>query len=234
MNQVPVELVWRGVFWSLVTIGAYVASRRLHAHWPRPWLAPLLVTPLVLGVAIVLSGTAYTDYLRGTRWLVWMLGPVTVAFAVPIFEQRALVRAHWRVLLVAMLAGSVVAMTTSYLLATLLGLDDSLRASLLPRSISTPFAMEVSATFGGVPELTAVFVIVTGLVGAVLGEAMQVAARLGSPLTRGMMFGIGAHAIGTARALQIGPREGAISGMAMVLTGLLNVLAAPLVARLLA
>ncbi len=188
---------------------------------------------MVVGLGIVATGIRYDEYFAGTRWLVWMLGPATVAFAVPIYEQRALIRAHWPVLLVAMIAGSVTAIATSWWLATLVGLEGSLRLTLLPRSISTPFAMEVARGIGGVPGLTAVFVVATGLLGAVLGDALIAATRTRSPLARGAVFGIGAHAIGTARALQIGQREGAIAGLTMVLTGLLNLISAPLLAMLL-
>lgn len=217
------------VLWSLVTLAVFGGARRVHATWPRPWLAPLVITPVVVGVAIVLAGVSYDEYFHGTQWLVWMLGPATVAFAVPVYEQRALIRSHWLLLLAAMVVGSIVAVFSSWALATLAGLDDPLRLSLLPRSISTPFAMEVSAAIGGVPSLTAVFVIVTGLLGALIGDALLACARVRSPLVRGAVFGVGAHAIGTARALQIGQREGAIAGLAMVLTGLLNVIVAPLV-----
>ncbi|MET0281108.1 MAG: LrgB family protein [Steroidobacteraceae bacterium] len=217
-----------GAFWSALTLLVFWAARRLHARWPQPWLAPLLVTPLVLGVAIVAANVPYSEYFAGTRWLVWMLGPATVAFAVPIYEQRALVGDYWPELLAAMVVGSVTAVLSSWGLASLVGLDDTLRTSLLPRSISTPFAMAVSDRIGGVPSLTAVFVVATGLLGAVIGDIMISFAATSSPLARGAMFGVGAHSIGTARALQIGQSEGAIAGLVMVLTGLLNMLAAPL------
>jgi putative effector of murein hydrolase len=105
--------------------------------------------------------------------------------------------------------------------------------SLLPRSISTPFAMEVSTDIGGAPDLTAVFVVVTGLAGAMMGDLILARLPLVSSLARGALFGLGAHGIGTARANEIGEMEGAVSGLVMVLVGVLNVLAAPLVVRLL-
>lgn len=223
-----------GILWSLVTLAVFWAARRLHQRIPHPCLAPLVVTPVLVGIAIVVAGVSYAEYFAGTGWLVWMLGPATVAFAVPIHEQRALIRGHWPVLLVAMLAGSLVAIASSWWLATQVGLDDPLRQSLLPRSISTPFAMEVARAIGGVPSLTALFVVITGLIAAGLGDALIAVTRTRSALARGAMFGIGGHAIGTARALQVGQGEGAVAGLAMVLTGLLNLMAAPFVAPLLA
>lgn len=231
--QVEPHLLLQAISWSLVTLGVFWAARRCHRRWPVHALAPLIVTPVVVGVLIVATRTSYAQYFAGTRWLVWMLGPAIVAFAVPVYEQRALIRAHWPVLAAAMVVGSLVAVSTGWALAALLGLDGELLRSLLPRSISTPFAMEVARDVGAVPGLAAVFVILTGLVGALWGDVML--ARIGArtPLARGAAFGVAAHAIGTARALQEGERQGAIAGLAMVLTGVLNVLVAPLVMALL-
>ena len=133
-----------------------------------------------------------------------LLGPATVAFGVPIYEQRALIRRHWPVLLIGMTAGTLASLATSWGLATLVGLDGTLRLSLLPRSISTPFAMEVAGDIGGVPDLTAVFVVVTGVAGAVIGDLILAQLPILSPLARGALFGLGAHGAGTARAHQIG------------------------------
>lgn len=223
----------QGAAWSLATLLVFWAARRLHQRWPLPLLAPILVTPVVIGLLIVATGTGYADYIAGTGWLVWMLGPAIVAFAVPVWEQRALVRQYWPVLLVAMVAGSIAAIASSWLLARLVGLDEQLLLSLLPRSISTPFALEMSADLGGIPGLTAVFVVITGLFGALAGDLML--ARIGArtALARGAAYGVAAHAIGTARALQSSEKEGAIAGLSMVLTGVLNVLATPLLAAVL-
>ena len=228
MAAIDPVLLRQVVTWSLVTLLVFWAARRLHGHQPHPLLAPILVTPVVVGVAILVTRTSYADYFAGTRWLVWMLGPATVAFAVPVWQQRALVRAYWPVLVAAMLAGSIAAIASSWLLATLVGLDEALLRSLLPRSISTPFAMEVARDIGGIPGLTAVFVIITGLFGALAGELMLSRIGARTALARGAAYGVAAHAIGTARALQEDRREGAIAGLSMVLTGVLNVLATPL------
>lgn len=183
----------------------------------------------MIGLAILALHSSYHNYIHGTHWLVMLLGPVTVAFAIPIYEKRALIRRHWPVLLIGMLAGSITAILSSWALATLLGLDQSLRLSLLPRSLTTPFAMQVSGGIGGSPELTAVFVILTGIAGAVMGDLLLARISFASALARGALFGLGAHGAGTARAQQIGETEGTIAGLIMVLVGLLNVLAAPLI-----
>lgn len=230
LRQLWNDPVVEALFWSVATIGLYLGAKVLYRRWPRWWLMPLAITPLALIFAALALHTSYLDYIRGTHWLVAMLGPATVAFAVPIYQQRALIRQYWAVLTIGMLAGTITSMVSAWALATVLGLNDTLRLSLMPRSISTPFAMTVSGEIGGVPDLTAVFVIVTGIVGAVLGEIVLAWFPIRSPLARGALLGVGAHGAGTAKAHEIGQEEGSVAGLVMVLVGLLNVLLAPLLA----
>ena len=222
------EPVARAAAWSLATILSYLLAKRIYRFYPRWWLMPLAVAPALLGTLAFVLHEPYRDYIRGTGWLVAMLGPATVAFAVPIYEQRVLIRRYWAFLLAGMVMGSLTAMASSWALASVLGIDGELRLSLLPRSISTPFAMEVSGEIGGVPELTAVFVVLTGIIGAALGDILLARLPLRSKMARGALFGVGAHGAGTARANQIGREEGAIAGLVMVLVGLMNVAIAPL------
>lgn len=232
-HPVLAEPLVQGAGWSLLTIAVYWLAKRLHRRWPYWWSMPLVVTPLLVGLCLVALHANYRDYIRSTHWLVMLLGPATVAFAVPIYEQRDLIRRQWPILLVGMLAGSLTAIGSSWALATLVGLEGSLRLSLLPRSISTPFAMEVSADIGGVPDLTAVFVVATGIAGALIGDLVLGRLRLASSLARGALYGIGAHGAGTAQARRLGESEGAVAGLVMVMVGLLNVLLAPVIALLL-
>ncbi|HTY50622.1 MAG TPA: LrgB family protein [Steroidobacteraceae bacterium] len=219
--------------WSAATIGCYLAASALYRRWPRWWLTPLAVAPTLLLLAATSLHVSYGQYLHGAGWLERLLAPATVAFAVPIYEQRRLIQRHWLALGAAVLAGSAAAMLTSWLLASLLGLTGTLRLSLLPRSMSTPFAMAVSGELGGTPALTAVFVVLTGVLGACLGEVMLARLPLHGALARGAMLGMGAHGVGTARAHRYGREEGAVAGVVLVLVGLANVLAAPLIAEVL-
>lgn len=230
MSLLGAEPLSHMLFWSAVTIGFYVLAKKLYRKWGYWWLMPLAITPVLVAFVVLALHGNYKDYIGGTRWLMLLLGPATVAFAIPIYEQRALIRAHWPVLLVGMVAGSLTSMLSSWGLATLVGLDGTTRLSLVPRSISTPFAMTVSGDIGGIPDLTAVFVIITGVAGALIGDAVLARLHCRSVLARGALFGASSHGAGTARAHQIGAVEGAVSGLVMVLVGLLNVLAAPLIA----
>lgn len=217
-------------FWAAATVGLYVLSRAIYQRHARWWSSPLLLTwGLCFALALALHAS-YRDYVRGTHWLVALLGPATVAFATPIYEQRALIRRHWPILAIGVAAGSIIAFGTSWLLASAFGLPSDLRLSLLPRSITTPFAIAFAKDVGGVPELAATSVVITGLVGASLGEALIKWLPLRSSFARGALFGMGAHGCGTAKAREVGKEEGSVAGLVMVLAGLTGVIVAPLVA----
>jgi predicted murein hydrolase (TIGR00659 family) len=224
------ETVLITVFWSAATIAIYFLSKRLYRRWPSLWTSPLVLTPVLLAVIALSLHTSYSEYIGATRWLMAVLGPVTVAFAIPIYEQRAMILRYWPVLAFGMVVGSGTAIVTAWALASLLSIDGTLRLSLLPRSVSSPFAMAISENIGGVPDLTALFVVVTGVLGAVMGENLLRVLPLKSSLARGALFGMGAHGAGVAKANQIGAEEGSVAGLVMVLVGLVNVLAAPLLA----
>ncbi len=194
---------------------------------------PLVLTPVIIAGLVLLLHVSYQDYAHGTKWLVQLIGPTTVAFAIPIYAQRALICQHWRILIIGVIAGSFTAILSSWSLALLVGLDENIRLSLLSRSISTPFALEVSQSIGGIPELTAIFVIITGILGAIIGESILKHLSFHSPLARGALLGAGAHAAGTAQAYKIGHVEGTIASMVMILSGLFNVLLLPLMSHLL-
>ena len=227
------QLEWMPMFWLAFTLLAYLVSRWIYRRTGRYLLSPLILVPaLLLALAIPLH-TAYAEYASNTHWLMLVLGPVTVAFAVPIWQQRRLLVRHWSALLLGMLAGSAASIATSFGLARALALDTSVTMSLVPRSITTPFAMPLAQDLGGVPELTAVFVMFTGVFGAMLGGVLLKWLPLRSALARGALFGVGAHGAGVSRAHEVGGEEGSVAGLVMVLTGLLNLFAAPLLASLL-
>ncbi|GGB33709.1 murein hydrolase effector protein LrgB [Tistrella bauzanensis] len=218
------------LFWPAATIGFYIGARALNRLHPAWYTSPLLVTPaLLIGLATLLRA-GYGDYSRGSHWLTLMIGPATVAFALPIYERRAVIRRHWPVLALGVAIGSSIAMASAWVMADLLGLSDQLARSLMPRSVTMPFAMAVSDDIGGLPDLTAVFVILTGVCGAAIGEVMLNWLPLRSALARGALFGMGAHGAGVAKAHQLGTEEGSIAGLVMVLAGLFNVLMAPVLA----
>ncbi len=221
------------LFWLALTLLAYLGSRWLYRRTGRYLLSPLILVPVVLLAVAVPLHTGYAEYARNTHWLMSVLGPVTVAFAVPIWQQRALLARHWPALSLGMLVGSAASIGSSWALAHVLSLDNQVSLSLLPRSITTPFAMPLAHDLGGVPELTAVFVMFTGVLGALMGGVLLKYLPLRTPLARGALFGVGAHGAGVSRAHEVGGEEGSVAGLVMVLTGIFNLFMAPLLRHLL-
>lgn len=228
LNHLLNEPLVHTFFWSLVTISMYCLTKYCYRLWPVWWLMPVALTPVLIAIIIIMCQGNYQDYFLGTKWLTFLIGPVTIAFAIPIYEQRALIYQHWPILLIGSVMGSLTAVGSSWLLASLLGIEEHVRLSLIPRSISTPFALLVSHDIGGTPNLTAIFVVLTGILGAIMGKFLLGRLHLNSPLAKGSLLGIGAHAAGTAYAHKIGSTEGAIASLVMILAGLLNILFLPI------
>lgn len=220
------------VLWSLVTIALYWLSKRFYRRYRRWWTAPIITTPALLMVITVLSHTNYTVYIQGTHWLLALLGPATVAFAIPIYRRKNIIQTYWRTLTVGVIFGSALSIASAWFLASIIGVEGELRLSLLPRSVSTPFAMVVSGEIGGVPELTAIFVILTGIFGASFGQLALHLLPLKSKLSLGASFGLAAHAVGSSKAYELDQEVGTIAALVMVLTGVFNVLIAPLLEHL--
>ncbi|MFI4941216.1 MAG: LrgB family protein, partial [Burkholderiales bacterium] len=132
-NRASFAVLESMILWSAVTIALYIVAKHFYRRWPGWLTAPIILTPLLLIAITVSSHTSYSVYINGTHWLITLLGPATVAFAVPIYNQREIIRRHWVVLAAGVLVGSGTAMVSAWGLASALGLEGSLRLSLLPR-----------------------------------------------------------------------------------------------------
>jgi putative effector of murein hydrolase len=220
------SLIAAGCF--VLTVALYFALKRLYARFRRPLLTPMLTVPAVLVIIVMAARIPYTVYFADTRWLMWLLGPATVAFAVPIFEYRHLLKKHWLSLSVGVTVGILVGVGGSLALAKLLHLSPELQRSLSTRSVSTPFALAVSDKLHAPKDLTALFVIATGVVGMLFGEVVLALVPLRARLARGALFGAAAHGVGTAKARELGSEEGVVASLTMMISGVVMVLLAPL------
>jgi predicted murein hydrolase (TIGR00659 family) len=218
-------------FCFMATVVVYLWAKRLHARQRRIWRAPIVVTPLALLAMMLLTGIPYSVYFADTHWLMWLLGPTTVAFAVPIYQQRDLIRRYPLSLTVGVIVGVVLGVTTSWALAKLFALPPTVAHSLLTRSVSTPFALTAAHAFGGSSELVILFVMVTGIFGMLVGEGILSWLRVHSSIARGASLGASAHAVGTAKARELGNEEGAVSSLTMMFAGIVMVLLAPWLAH---
>ena len=223
-----------GVLSLLATVACYGVNKRLYRKHPHPLLMPIVATPMVLIGLSLLTHVSYPQYIAQTHWLVWLLGPTTVAFALPLHENRALLRKHWMSIATGVLVASVVSISTTIAFAEAFGLSEALQKGLAVRSITTPFAIEAEKVLGGPTDLAALFVMLTGVSAMLLGETvLRVLPRIRSKLATGASWGGAAHGSGVARARQAGEVQAVMASLVMMIAGALNVLAAPWIRALL-
>lgn len=222
-----------GLFCLLFTIIFFYASKWLYGKKQVLPFMPLLLTPLLVVALVLLLHIPYRIYMAESHWLLWLLGPATVAFAVPVYENRALIYRHWLSLLVGVLISVLMAVSSTVWLARAFNLSEMLQRSLAMRSITTPFAVEATKVIGGQSDLTALFVVLTGVIGMGVGESVLALLAIRSRLGKGAGFGASAHGAGTAKAYQIGSAEGVVSSLVMMIAGMVTVLLAPLLGHLL-
>lgn len=204
------------VLFTVVTYIIYIMMKKIYRKWTFPLFHPLLLSPLALiGMISILHVTA-NQYLFDAKWLTYMLNLATVAFAIPTYKHYKLVKKHIGNILISNTIGTLVAIFTSLGLSELLHLNPQFITSILPRSITTPIAIEVSKEIGGLPTLTAAFVIITGIIGGAFGPMIIKSLSIKTPIAKGMALGMSAHGVGTSKALEYGELEGTFSTLAMI------------------
>jgi predicted murein hydrolase (TIGR00659 family) len=219
------------LLWLTVTVIAYAIGDSLSQRARRhPLVNPVVLAAGLVAGVLLLTSTSYTTYFSGAQFVHFLLGPATVSLAVPLVANWPEVKRHAIAILAALVAGSVTAVASVAAIAMLFGLEGQLFWSLLPKSVTTPIAMGIAVEFGGIASLTAVFVIMTGILGAVMVTPVMNAMRIKDPAARGFAAGVAAHGIGTARAFQVNPVAGLFAGIAMALNGLMTAILVPLIA----
>ena len=218
--------------WLTATLLAYLAADALYRRCgSNPLLHPIVLAVAMLGGLLWATGTRYETYFDGAQVLHFLLGPATVALAVPLHAQLPRLRRMLAPLAAGLLAGGVTGIASAVLVAEWLDASAVTRLSLAAKSITTPVAMGVVSRLGGYDSLTAVIVVVTGIAGAVMARGLLDALRVRDEAVRGFAIGIAAHGVGTARAFQMSERTGAFAGLAMGLNAVLTALLLPLLWR---
>jgi predicted murein hydrolase (TIGR00659 family) len=223
------------LLWLTVTLAAYVAADAVSVALRRHPLAnPVLMAVVLVAGLLLATGTPYPDYFAGAQFVHFLLGPATVALAVPLVQHLPEVRRAVVPMLAALVVGSFTAIASAVLLARAFGLDRAAMLALAPKSSTAAIAMGIAEKIGGDPALTAVLVILTGITGAIVVTPLMNALRLKNYAARGFAAGLASHGIGTARAFQVDPVAGAFAGIALGLNGLLTALLVPVVVQWLA
>ncbi|GAA5174519.1 MULTISPECIES: LrgB family protein [Halomonadaceae] len=219
----------------LATLVAFYFATHIN-RWARhsPLVHPVLVAIALLIGFLMLTGIDYASYFQGAQFIHFLLGPATVALAIPLFDHRERVRRLWLPILLACVTGIVTAVGSTLGIAMLLGAQRETLLSLAPRSVTSPIAMGIAEQVGGIPSLAAGLVLLTGSIGCVLGPWLLRWLKIEDPSVRGFTMGLAAHGFGTAQSFaSFGAMAGAFAGLAMGLTGMLTAFLLPLIVSLL-
>lgn len=217
-----------------LTLAAFVVASAVYRRLQmNPLCNPVLLSVIAIVLLLKITQTSYQTYFEGAQFVHFLLGPATVALAVPLYRQFKKVRDSAAALLVSLICGSVASALSAVFIAWALGASEVSIISLAPKSVTAPVAMGISDQLGGLPSLTAVIVILTGIVGAMIGPLILNLLRIKDWSARGLAMGTASHGIGTARAIQVNEVAGAFSGLAMGLNALATAILLPIIWKLL-
>lgn len=227
MNQFFQQSMFAGVALSLISYGIGILLKK---KFKLGILNPLLISIIISILVIVIGNIDYDTYNDSSKILSWLLTPATVSLAIPLYEQLPLLKKHFKAVIAGLVAGTLTSLTTVFVLALILGLSHKEYVTLLPKSITTAIGMGVSEELGGYVTITVAVIIVTGVIGNIIGETICKIFGIKEPISKGLAFGASAHAIGTSKAMELGDIEGAMSGLAIAVSGILTVILASIYA----
>lgn len=225
------ELMEQSQYFGLaLTLGAYMLGCWLRNKTGLAILNPLLIaTALVIG-CILGVGIEYETYNKGASFLSWLLTPATVCLAIPLYKQLRLLKKHGRAVVVGISSGVATSAVSIFLMCRALGMSHTHYVTLLPKSITTAIGMGVSQEAGGIVTLTVMSIVITGIMGNMMGDFILKRFHIIHPVAKGLALGTSAHAVGTARALEMGQVEGAMSSLSIAVAGLMTVIVTPIAA----
>ncbi|GFO67851.1 membrane protein [Geomonas limicola] len=211
----------------VLTLGCYLATRALFLRFRQPLLNPVFLSTLMIIAVLQATGGTLADYQPAKETMTFLLGPATVALALPLYNNRRVLKNQALPVLAGVLCGSLATIAAVLWAGRLAGFARSILISLGPKSVTVPIAVEISRLSGGEPALTAAFVVATGMIGSILGPVLLTAVRVKDPVARGLALGTVSHGQGTAVALIEGETAGAMGGVAMALAAVFTALIAP-------
>lgn len=234
LYQIWVYLQAEPLFWLTLTIGAFLVGDYLYKKSNQfPLVNPVAISIILVSSVLLIFDIDYERYFSGAKFIHFMLGPATVALAIPIYKKWHLITHNAKAIMAAVVLGSIFAIMITYALAILFDLDHQLILSLLPRSVTAPISMGISELIGGIPSLTAIITIITGIIGAALGAFVLDLMKIKSLPARGMGIGLASHGIGTARAMSRNEEAGVFSAVAMGLSGIVTSILVPIAVKIL-
>lgn len=227
MNNLVMQSAFFGVMVSLL---AYTLGTFLKKKFKMAIFNPLLVAIIVTIIILLVCHIDYKSYYSGAKYLSYLLTPATVCLAIPLYEQLLLLKENWKAVFFGILSGVITSLSTVFILSLIFGLNHKNYVSLLPKSITTAIGMGVSEELKGYVTITVAVIIITGVLGNIIAETACKVFRINEPIAKGIAIGSASHAIGTAKAMEMGEIEGAMSSLSIAVAGLLTVVGASIFA----
>ena len=227
------SLIHSEIFDLALVVGTYIAATILYKKTHLSVLHPLLTSIFVIIVILEFLDIEYASFQQGSHLIHFMLGPSVVALGYVLFEQMKYLKGNVVSILTSVFVGAIVGIISVIVIGKLMGADQSLIATLQPKSVTTPIAMGISEKNGGIPSLTAVIVVAVGIFGSIVGPAVMKVLGIESRIAKGLALGASSHGVGTAAAIQLGAVEGALSGLAIGLMGIMTAILVPVISHLL-
>ena len=230
MNDFFRESLFAGVTLSLLS---YFIGSVLKKKFKLGIFNPLLISIIITIIVLAVSGVDYDVYNQGARYLSWFLTPATVCLAIPLYEQWSLLKKNYKAVVVGIASGVLTSLTTVLVLSKIMNLSHAEYVTLLPKSITTAIGMGVSEELGGYVTITVAVIIITGIFGYITADAVLKLFHIEEPIAKGIAIGSASHAVGTAKAMELGEIEGAMSSLSIAVSGILTVVAAMVYANFL-
>lgn len=221
------ELTSNPMFGLILSMAVYLIALALFKKFPFPLLNPLIVSIAVIILILVVCKIPYENYYIGGQMLNVLITPATVALAIPLYKTFHLLKKHAKSISIGIITGSLLGTFLTGVFAVLLGVGQKIIVSIMPKSVTTAIALGITEKMGGVTAVTLVMVIFTGVIGAIIGPSVLKWFKITDPVAQGIALGSSAHAIGTSKALEMGRVQGAMAGLAIGVTGIVTVFAAP-------
>lgn len=228
MNELLLHSTFFGVFISIVS---YMAGMWLKKRFRLAIFNPLLVSIVITIIVLLVGDIDYETYNAGAKYLSYLLTPATVCLAIPLYEQFEMLKSNWKAVVVGIFSGCLASLGSVLALAVLFDFSHEEYVTFLPKSITTAIGMGVSEELGGYVSITVAVIILTGVLGNIMAETVLKVFRIKEPVARGVAAGTAAHAIGTAKAMELGEVEGAMSSLSIVVSGLITVVGASIFAN---
>ena len=221
------------LFALVLTVGAYQAGLWCRKKWNHPLCNPILIAVILVSAVLLLTNGSMEAYESRTAAISWLLTPATDCLALPLYEQLKVLKENLFAVIAGVACGTAVSLGSVFLLCRAFSLDRQLSISLLPKSITTAMGIVLSGQNGGIESLTTAVIIVTGILGSLMGSTLCRILRLRDPISQGAAFGTASHVIGTSKASELGALQGAVSSLSLTVAGILTAIIFPLVCSLL-